>query len=876
MWAEVFEGVPDLDEEADDDRMVDFLSAELPTELKLEATQLYELLLVSGASAVESQAKVAELFSVPRVTALLRPGMSLGKGLTFDLRGDADGRSWNFLLAADRREALTRVRAQKPYLVIGSPPCTAFCQLNQRFNYKRMRPEEVQRRMVEGRVLLEFAAQVYRLQLAGGRHFVHEHPASASSWAEPCMQRLRCTPGVSEAVGDQCRFGLRSAGEHGALGPAKKPTRFLSSAGCVLRELGRRCLGDHTHVRLLGGRRAADAAEYPRGLCRALLRGISAQRQREGRDPLGVARARAAGTGIYELARDDAPGLAPVASEVRPDPEQTRVGDEAELLLEFCAGDVWDENTGELLPPDLVAASRAEELEFMHGWQVWDEVPVAECLARTGKKPLGSRWVDVNKGDKRRFDVRSRLVAQEIAFRKNDDFYAATPPLEALRMLLSVAASTHGSKIMVMDARKAHLHAKVDRLIYVNLPPEVRKPGMCARLRRCLYGTRDAPARWEKFLAAELAKMGFVQGLSSPCCFYHPQMELRCVVHGDDFMFVGLAAALTWAEAAMHKAFLMKTVGRLGPDAGDVRELRVLNRVLRWTADGLAYEADPRHAELLVAGLLGKSRPVTSPGTAPAKSGEEEEESEALPLQGTEVGLFRSYAARANYLAMDRPELAYPAKELCRRMKEPVKGDLRALRRLAQYLADSPRLVYQFAWQDAADLAVYTDTDFAGCRASRRSTSGGCAMRGRHLLKHWSVTQKVVTLSSGEAELAGVVRGASEGCGLQSLAADLGVVLRFSIHADSSAAIGICRRAGIGRVRHLAVSQLWVQERLRTGSFTLHKVAGEYNPADILTKVVSRTLLDRHLETMAMQREAGRAASAPLVAAQADQRLAAR
>ena len=149
-------------------------------------------------------------------------------------------------------------------------------------------------------------------------------------------------------------------------------------------------------------------------------------------------------------------------------------------------------------------------------------------------------------------------------------------------------------------------------------------------------------------------------------------------------------------------------------------------------------------------------------------------------------------------------------------------------------------------------------------------------MRGRHLLKHWSVTQKVVTLSSGEAELAGVVRGASEGCGLQSLAADLGVVLRFRIHADSSAAIGICRRAGIGRVRHLAVSQLWVQERLRAGSFTLHKVPGDHNPADILTKVVARALLDRHLTRMSMRREAGRAASAPLVAAKVDQRLAAR
>ena len=149
-------------------------------------------------------------------------------------------------------------------------------------------------------------------------------------------------------------------------------------------------------------------------------------------------------------------------------------------------------------------------------------------------------------------------------------------------------------------------------------------------------------------------------------------------------------------------------------------------------------------------------------------------------------------------------------------------------------------------------------------------------MRGAHLLKHWSVTQKVVTLSSGEAELAGVVRGASEGCGLQSLAADLGVVLRFGIHADSSAAIGICRRTGIGRVCHLAVSQLWVQERPRAGSFTLHKVAGDSNPADILTKVVARALLDRHLGRMVLRREAGRAASAPLVAAQVDQRLAAR
>ena len=59
-------------------------------------------------------------------------------------------------------------------------------------------------------------------------------------------------------------------------------------------------------------------------------------------------------------------------------PDQTKVNDEAEMLLEFSAGAVWDENTGEQLPSELVAASRAEELEFMKDWQVWDEVSVAE------------------------------------------------------------------------------------------------------------------------------------------------------------------------------------------------------------------------------------------------------------------------------------------------------------------------------------------------------------------------------------------------------------------------------------------------------------------------------------------------------------------
>ena len=179
-------------------------------------------------------------------------------------------------------------------------------------------------------------------------------------------------------------------------------------------------------------------------------------------------------------------------------------------------------------------------------------------------------------------------------------------------------------------------------------------------------------------------------------------------------------------------------------------------------------------------------------------------------------------------------------------------------------------------WGTACEkLVVYADTDFAGCTATRRSTSGGCALWAGMLVKHWSTTQKAITLSSGEAELGGVVKAASEALGLQSVALDLGICVGIAVCTDSSAAVGICRRAGIGRVRHLAVGQLWVQELVREGAIELYKVMGEQNPADLLTKPLARATLDSHLARLQLRRLAGRAASAPAASVEVDTSLAA-
>ena len=158
---------------------------------------------------------------------------------------------------------------------------------------------------------------------------------------------------------------------------------------------------------------------------------------------------------------------------------------------------------------------------------------------------------------------------------------------------------------------------------------------------------------------------------------------------------------------------------------------------------------------------------------------------------------YRALAARANYLSLDRPDVAFAAKELCRKFARPTLDAFRALQRLVRFLVHHPRLVYEFAFEDCdGELTACVNTDFAGCVETRRSTSGGAIALGTHLLRHWSTTQSTIALSSCEAELTGLVKGASHGLGMQSLSRDLGFELSLHLRSDATAAIGVCRGEG--------------------------------------------------------------------------------
>jgi hypothetical protein len=295
----------------------------------------------------------------------------------------------------------------------------------------------------------------------------------------------------------------------------------------------------------------------------------------------------------------------------------------------------------------------------------------------------------------------------------------------------------------------------------------------------------------------------------------------------------------------------------LGPGPSDLKSIRILNRIVEWKEEGIVYEADQRHAEICLKemGLDESSREVSTPcdkslddiKNSNALKANEEGDEKLEPSQATH---YRAMTARMNYLGQDRSEIQFAIKELSKEMSCPSKNSWGRLKRLLRYLKGRPRYRIWFEYQKMpSKITVWSDSDFAGCKKSRKSTSAGVLMMGAHTLKTWATNQAVLALSSGEAEYYAIVKAASVAIGIRSLAADMGITFEcpITIKSDASAAIGIGSRVGIGKVRHIEVTQLWVQEKVVNGEIVIEKVATEDNLADALTKAVDAQIIQKHV-----------------------------
>ena len=196
----------------------------------------------------------------------------------------------------------------------------------------------------------------------------------------------------------------------------KKPTGFLTNSPEVYDQLSRRCSGRGGQCsRPTGGKHAKcsgihakDAARYPRGLCQAILRGVTQQLRAD------------------ELLKDGCYGVqvADDEAEIQRNTHSPELG---------YSGKYRDDLTGQLLKDELVKQARATELLYFHSKGVWVNVPRAKARTDTGRPQISGRWVGVNKGGEQNPNYRSRLVARQLKAtdRSGQTYFAPAPPLEA-------------------------------------------------------------------------------------------------------------------------------------------------------------------------------------------------------------------------------------------------------------------------------------------------------------------------------------------------------------------------------------------------------------------------------------------------------------
>eukprot|EP00434_Breviolum_minutum_P025627 symbB.v1.2.022644.t1/scaffold2018.1/size92264/4 len=341
---------------------------------------------------------------------------------------------WDFSLEDCRARAIELIEFLDPDLVIGSPPCGPYSML-QELNVRRTPPDVRARTLAQADEHLEFCCEQYEARHRRHKFFLHAHPAYARSWGRTAIQRLEQMPGVLRVAGDMCEQGMTLSDEHGVR-RAKKTTGFLTNSPYIAEELSKRCSNEkdalqawrQTVRRAVHGQKPGHGGpSWDRVVRRVRLdvsRGVVLQDLHDVQSadpslvnfqipkescviestfyhvvyPSGLIRS-ILKKGLRKQLTKDIPVS---ALDFGP------VNQEQDLDLSLGADD-WctftDEVSGKALESSKVASARAEEIDYAERYKVWDVVPISECYQKTGKGPISSRWIDINKGDEQGYEA---------------------------------------------------------------------------------------------------------------------------------------------------------------------------------------------------------------------------------------------------------------------------------------------------------------------------------------------------------------------------------------------------------------------------------------------------------------------------------------
>ena len=366
---------------------------------------------------------------------------------------------------------------------------------------------------------------------------------------------------------------------------------------------------------------------------------------------------------------------------------------------------------------------------------------------------------------------------------------------------------------------------------------------MLRRLQKALYGLRRAPALFQAHLRSVLISLEFVPSVGEPCLFTHKGMGITLLVHVDDVLLTGTGEAVTTMAARIGELMSLKIVGFIADTSWTKFLGKEIRRVHRHNGkQGWCVRLpETFFASLFEATGLSDAKTCGTPGTNASSTRPEDLEI----LSEEDHAKFRSIVGKLQWCSNERPDILFSLKQVARKLSEPTRGDLSKAKRIARYLKATQDLVLFLSHRGNSrsqdpDFEVRTWVDASW---DTTSTSCGVVTVNGFLLTAYSRAQTCVSLSSCESELYALNSGVTESMLTVSLLQELGRSTSLTVFSDSSAALATVQRRGVGKLRHIALRQLFLQNEVASGRLKVMKVNGDQNVADIGTKFQTPQML---------------------------------
>ena len=388
-----------------------------------------------------------------------------------------------------------------------------------------------------------------------------------------------------------------------------------------------------------------------------------------------------------------------------------------------------------------------------------------------------------------------------------------------------------------------------------------------------IYGRRTAPfvyrAEFEKIITENLKQHGFAfsRGQKDVCVYTCSKTGTVLLHHVDDMRCTGSKASLEKLFSVLQNYVNLKQGDLEVPGT----KQQILNKTKLYIDGAIITLPDPKHTDQILR-LLNMDN-GNKASKVPSKKLELTDET-LKPLSPTDAETYRSCVGSAIYLSHDRRDIMYAVKELARQMVNPRVADMANLKTLARYLSGTRgygKLVTLDNTDPSQPLSfdTFCDSDWAGDTLTRRTTDGVVCVIGGTVVLCSSQTQPgLPATSSADGEIRGCSRAAREIVFLKALATmdfKLNIVSQPRLYTDSAAALAASKRIGLSsKLRHLEVSQVYVQELVHRGDILIRKVAGTRNPSNALTKHLSVAQVNESIPTLGLVNCAHEALAAQL------------